>query len=148
MMIGSGLLRCIHELLAPGCTILELGSGEGTALLARDYHMVSVEHDPFWVGKYDSHYIYAPIIDGWYDTIMLQAQLPDTYHLLLLDGPPGYIGRTGFLDHLDLFDLTIPIIVDDVQRQVEKTILHRLEQITGRPAEMLEDGIKLFGVLA
>ena len=67
-------------------TILELGSGEGTTYqLSQFFNMISIEDQKEWVGKYDSDYIYAPLVPyrckhmidwvgdkytewGWYDT--------------------------------------------------------------------------------
>ena len=51
----------IRELLPGGKVILELGSGEGTAELAKYYRMYSIENQKEWINKYDSTYIYAPI---------------------------------------------------------------------------------------
>ena len=87
--------------LPPGRTILELGSGAGTALLARRWTVYSVEHDSRFVGRYDSTYIEAPIVNGWYDADILRTALPSGYDLLLVDGPPAHIGRRGLIDHLE-----------------------------------------------
>jgi len=91
--ISAHLHNFIGATLPMGSTILELGSGRGTALLASHYGMHSVEHDLRFVGLYDSSYIHAPIRNGWYDTDVLRGELPDRYDLILVDGPPGKIGR-------------------------------------------------------
>jgi len=52
--------------------ILELGSGEATGLLSETYTMYSVEDKEIWVGKYNSNYIYAPLVNGWYDVEILK----------------------------------------------------------------------------
>lgn len=148
MKIGPALLNRIHSLLPPRKTILELGSGEGTGLLAQRYRMFSVEHDPSWLHRYNSMYIHAPIVNGWYDVDRLTIHLPRCYHLFLVDGPQGNIGRGGLLDHLDLFQWNVPIIVDDVHRKTEHYILTQLELHTKRKASIEMDGIKLFGVIA
>ena len=36
------------------------------------------------------------------------------YNCILVDGPPGYIGRDGFLHNLDNFNTNCLIIIDDV----------------------------------
>ena len=120
-MIGDNLYSLICETIPHGAVILELGSGEGTGKLAKYYTMHSIEHDPTFVDKYDSHYIYAPLKDGWYCRPMVEAQLPDRYDALLIDGPPGEL-RIGILNHLDLFDLSVPIFVDDINRQAENIV--------------------------
>ncbi len=119
----------IHEHLAPGSTILEFGSGAGTGVLSERYRMFSVENDPAWVGKYDSTYIHAPIVGGrgpircgmgrrwgWYDTDILRCEMPSEYDMILVDGPPGYIGRGGFLTNIHLFRRDVPILLDDTNR--------------------------------
>lgn len=99
---------------------MELGSGPASELLALDYEVCSVEHDKKYVGMIDTvEYIYAPIVDGWYDL----ESVPE-YDLLLVDGPPGRIGRSGILDNLYLFDLSKPVIVDDTHRKEEQKIAH------------------------
>lgn len=125
-MLGPNILALIHETVPPGATILELGSGEGTGVLAQTYTMYSVEHDPAFLNKYDSHYIYAPISDGWYCPDMLRGKLPTRYDALIIDGPPGTIGRAGLLNHLDLFNWDCHIFIDDTNRKEEAVIYMRL----------------------
>jgi len=104
--ISGKLHRWVLENVPKRSTILELGSGDGTAVLAKDYTMVSVEHNERFVGKYSgTSYIHAPIrkytddTSGvsyrWYDVEVLKQELPEEYDLLLVDGPPGDIGRGG-----------------------------------------------------
>jgi hypothetical protein len=132
--IGPNLFAKIRELLPDGGTILELGSGDGTGLLAEHYTMFSVEHDLAFVGRHDSTYVHAPITNGWYTIDAIKEGAPDRYDLLLVDGPPGTIGRLGMLDHLDLFDLGVHIIVDDINRMPEYQLLTALVSATGRSA--------------
>jgi len=130
--ISSECAEKIGEVYPFG-TILELGSGEGTKFLSRFYDVYSIEHDENYVGKYDSTYIYAPIVNGWYDVSRLQ-DLPN-YGLLLIDGPPATIKadiRLKFLDHVDLFNLDAIIVLDDVQRAAEMKLADVLSEITGR----------------
>ena len=116
--LGPEALKFIQYNLAKGATILELGSGKGTAVLAQRYHMHSIEHDPTYLGLHDSNYIYAPLRAGWYCSHMLYGRIPN-YDLLLVDGPPsgaGPYGRAQMIAHIKLFDLTKPVIIDDVNR--------------------------------
>ena len=39
------------------------------------YSVFSIEHDQSWIGKYNTHYIYAPIKNGWYDIEILKREL-------------------------------------------------------------------------
>lgn len=122
---GSGitlsLFSWIINNLPVGKHILELGSGDvSTPKLAQHYKLTSVESKPEFVNKYQSHYIYAPLVDGWYDTNILKAHLPESYDLILVDGPTGSEARTGFLKHIDLFKLNVPIVIDDTWRAPER----------------------------
>ncbi len=98
--------------------VVELGSGTGTAELVRCFGRVhTVEHDPAWLNKVEgAHYIHAPIVGDWYDPAALR--LPNRYDCLIVDGPPGSIGRGGLVWNLDRF-LDVPTVVDDVHRRVE-----------------------------
>ena len=115
----ESLREWIRANLDPGSTILELGSGAGTDHLAEQYQMWSVEHDPFFVGRYRSKYIHAKIKNGWYSKRTLEQELPRDYDLILVDGPPGSIGRAPFAENLDLFNTDVPIVFDDTHRRAE-----------------------------
>lgn len=148
--ISQQLFDWLSDALPEKATILELGSGPGTQQLARRFRMVSVEHDPDFVGLYDSTYIYAPIVNGWYDASIIDealSQLALQYDLLLVDGPPKRIGRAGILQNLGLFSLTKPIVLDDVHRDPERQLLDDLARHTGRQHKIFSDGVKSFGVL-
>lgn len=145
------LLARIHNLLEePGQTILELGSSKRTAILAKDYQMVSVEHDANWLNLYDAYYIHAPLIGGWYDTVILHRELPGIpYDLLLIGGPLGQIERSKILQHLNLFRLDVPIIVDDTHRPQEYLLIQCLAARLGLQYEIIRETKtqKSFGVI-
>ena len=148
--ISKQLFDWLLNSLPEKSTILELGSGSGTQQLAKHFRMVSVEHDPDFVGLHDSTYIYAPIVDGWYDAAIIGttlSRLSVRHDLLLVDGPPKKIGRSGILQHLDLFDLTKPIVLDDVDRAPEKNLLEILAERVGRKYKIFSDGAKSFGII-
>lgn len=134
--IAPEVYNWIRKNIKNGSTILELGSGTGTSELSKYYKMHSIEHDENFVGKYDSTYIHAPIkqYDGyrWYDVDILEEKLPIEYDLLLIDGPPGGIGRIGVVHNIDLFNTDIPIIVDDTNRKPESDLFHKLKNILGK----------------
>lgn len=133
----------IFDTLPRGSTILELGSGAVTGKLAALYTMYSVEHSKKWLNKYDTTYIYAPIkkypipkFDGqnqWYHYTVLQKELPKSYDLILIDGPPGNIGRGGFYKYLDLFDTSVPMVFDDVDRTPEAKLINIVASKLNRP---------------
>ena len=117
--IGEAVYNWIVENIPAGSIIIELGSGSGSHELGKLYRIFCVEHDLKYVGLYDNiNYIYAPILDGWYDPQFI-ALLPNSAALLIIDAPPAVIGRGGFLKYSDLFNTDIPILVDDTNRAEE-----------------------------
>ena len=154
--ISEEMYYYIQGLLPEGSTILEFGSGEGTRELARQYKMISIEHDYNWVGEYDSKYYYAPLVDGWYDVTVVSAAATEDFDLLLIDGPPAHHpriekARKGFWKNIDLFRPYIdnkPIIVDDVQRPNDAANLVLIAKTLKREFELVDcaDG-KQFGVI-
>lgn len=130
--IGLNLFNWILDNIPHGSTILELGSGTGTHELGKIYNTHCIEDNKDWVNKFPNlTYHYSPIKEGWYDREWL-GNLPKDYSLLIFDGPRGDIGRTKVLENLDLFNLKIPIIIDDTHREVELRIANKLIEITGK----------------
>lgn len=120
--ISKELFDWILSNLSKGSTILELGSGSGTKELVKFYNVYSVEHDIKWVDLVpESTYIHAPLVDGWYDVEILKDKLPKEYDLLLIDGPIGE-SRINIINHYDMFNKNIPIIIDDTNRENDKNM--------------------------
>ncbi len=120
--VRQSMIDWITASIPLGRTILELGSGDGTTMeLCGLYRLFSVEHDLNWMGKYPSHYIYAPLEDGWYDRSSLGA-LPDVYDLLIIDGPPKE-SREGVVKFFDWFRRDAVVVIDDVERGPERRVI-------------------------
>ena len=146
--IGSVLFDWIHENLPKGSTILEFGSGAGSALLAQDYNVCSVEHDLAWVAKYPTvKYVYAPIVDGWYAETLF-SHIPKSYDLILVDGPPGNIGRSEIIHHFDKLNPDVTVIFDDTDRVAESNLASEFSRRyrSGMPGTTVQDGGKSFTV--
>ena len=125
--LGINVFRWILKNIPRDSTVLEFGSGNGSLELSRFYNVYSVEQNEAWVNKHQGvNYIYAPIQEKsrFYDVSFLPA-LPDSYDLLILDGPTGY-DRDGIFPYLDDLNTNVPIIVDDTQRQKEATFALKL----------------------
>jgi hypothetical protein len=122
--------------------VLELGSGSGTGGLVAFYnHVTTIEHDPNYLDRVEgARYIYAPIVNGWYDTNMLRNLPP--HDVILVDGPPGSIGRHGFLDNIHLFNNNAPILVDDCHRPDEYDLARKIAHLRKVPLQItqLTDG--------
>ncbi len=138
--ITEAMCDYIREVLPENSTILELGSGYGTAQLARHYKMISVEHDLEFVGKYNSKYIHAPLKEHkaianhegtiWYDADILRPQLEGLeYDLLLVDGPIKW--RSGFFKYKALFNLNTFMIFDDFERDIERKVVNSIASHLG-----------------
>ena len=158
--IDEELFSYIKKILPGGKTILELGSGDGTAELCRHYKVYSIEDDNKWLNKHHSNYIHAPLKkhkpvsklpgDKWYDADILRKELPKIrYDLLLIDGPSRInASRAGFIKYRDLFNLNVPIIFDDVNRLGDWDIAIKLAGILKRPLTIHNYGKrKYFGVI-
>lgn len=156
--IQESCYNFIRKILPEGSKILELGSGIGTYHLSKHYTMYSIENYIEWVDKYESEYIHAPIKYytteytapdlpgehskpqiGWYDTFFLEGKMPESYDLILVDGPNGTYGRGGFLKHMDLFNTNVPIIFDDVNREPELALMKAVSEKLNRPYNFVDN---------
>ncbi len=147
--VSKELFDFIRLILPEGKVLLELGSGWGSGQFSEHYTVYSIKHDRKWLGKYNTNYIYAPIRGRWYDPVILKEKLPDNYDLILVDGPPGPIGRHGFCTYLDLFKTDLPIIFDDVHRKAEYSLMIRVGQKLQRDVTIFNPGPrrKKFGII-
>lgn len=148
--------KFINQILESGKTILELGSGMGTELLSENYNMISIEENSNFIDRHPSTYIHAPLkklghkllekynpATSWYDPEIIDKELngkqPKKYHLILVDGPAEGGGRGGFYEYLHLFDTSLPIVFDDIEREDDKRIFDMVVEKLGRPIKILED---------
>lgn len=136
--ISEECYKWIEENLPEGSTILELGSGNGTKELTKKWKVYSIENNPDWVGvAKDSNYIHAPLVKypelpyEWYDIEVVGNNIPEKYDLILVDAPTGH-GRWGFIHFIDLFNVDVPIIVDDTHREEERRVATKIGAITGK----------------
>ncbi|HCX21795.1 MAG TPA: hypothetical protein DHN29_07760 [Cytophagales bacterium] len=89
----------IFDNLAEGSKILEFGSGLGTIELTKKYQVTSVESKSQWLYlAEDSTYIYAPLVNDWYDWDALELLTDQTFDLILIDGPFDLEKRIGVFD--------------------------------------------------
>lgn len=123
---GSGIslqaYLWIRRNVERGGSILELGGGlVSTRLLHKRFRLFTIESDTRYLNLFSSTYIFAPLDDsGWYDrTAIDRAKLSPMVDLLIVDGPPGHVGRQGIIQ----FHYCLPkakfILIDDTDRQAE-----------------------------
>ena len=152
--IGPLTLNWIIKNFPPPATILELGSGDGTVLLAEaGYQVWTVEDHPDWQNKHkrkDIRYINVPPVrlGKWYDEQLLSIRLkPITYDILLVDGPRGSDSRVKFEENTHLFDENALWIIDDMHRDKEASMAIRLSKEFGKQLIPIQDGKKAAGAL-
>jgi hypothetical protein len=137
--IPKELFNHITNILPKGKTILELGSGKATQEFSHyGYKMFSVEHNPFWLNRYYTNYIYAPLVNNWYDLSNLNKILKSEYDLLLIDGPDSNY-RFLFLNYLDNFNLNIPIVLDNCDYPTVNYLARELSFVLNRPIKKITD---------
>ena len=134
-MLPKEAFDWIKSNIAIGSRILEFGSGDGSKILSELYELISIEHDKTWLNKGSGRYIHSKIIEnpsstefsqkGWYDYEKI-TDLPPSVELIIVDGPPGEIGRAGILEFLEDLPFTKWILVDDTDRCDEKALVEKL----------------------
>lgn len=128
----------IENNIEAGSKLLEFGSGHGSNRLTARFELWSVEHDEDWLEITESNYIHAPIVPnevstregeiGWYDPERFDL-FPPRVSLIIIDGPPGHIGRSGILAYLDILPQTDYLLIDDVDREPEKSLCTNILKI-------------------
>lgn len=127
--------------VAAGLTVVEFGSGHGSQILADRFRLISFEHDEEWLGVTSSNYIHASIQSnhysdlegetGWYEVKTVVDNWPEKVACVIIDGPPGAIGRAGIFSIIHLLSKVPIILVDDVDRPQElklsKTLAEQLD---------------------
>lgn len=129
----DGVLEAVFQLTTQQSSILEFGSGFGSKLISDHRTITCVEHNEKFVGQFDGvNYIHAPLVPirplgafedtQWYDSEKITACLPDEIDMIIIDGPPQNIGRSGILHNLDTFSRTPLWIIDDVHREEDQRL--------------------------
>ena len=156
----NALFDFILETLPKGKTILELGSGEGTAKLVEHYKVYSIENYEPILDIYHNNYIYVPLVpftdpnhpqsNMCYDPEILKEKLPPSYDLILVDGPAGWYGRGGFDFYIDLFRKDVPIVFDDVNRSRDFMVMDSVAKKLDRNYRAFDTESKktLFGCIS
>lgn len=123
---GSGIslqtYLWIRRNIERGGSIVELGGGlVSTRLLHKRFRLFTIESDTKYLNLFNSTYIHAPIDEsGWFNQAAItEAGLPLEMDLLIVDGPPGHVGRQGIIQFHNCLPKVKFILVDDTDRQPE-----------------------------
>ena len=120
----------------------------GTIELSKFYNVHTVEHDEKWLNKTDKvKYIFAPLVDEWYDVEILKKELPKQYDLLIIDGPI-HEKRLNILHNLTLFDFTGIIIIDDTNREGDYTMSLKISEVYNKKITRIKNEEKEFTILS
>ena len=140
-MLPEEAILYVLEHYKKGATVVEFGSGHGSEKLAEHVKLFSFEHDEDWLGLTSSTYIHAPIElnehatnagqSGWYDASIVLKHWPEKVDLVIVDGPPGFIGRFGIMSIQDKLKKVESIIIDDVDRPDELLLAEELSKSLG-----------------
>jgi predicted O-methyltransferase YrrM len=146
---AAGRLVSLIAQERPRC-IVELGSGSSTVLLAQtiaamdiEASVVSIEHDPSFVEVINRHLqsidsagvasvVHVPIAEdggaaAWYSTSEIEAFLPSSIDLLVVDGPPDVRGSGARARALPFLGSRLGagslVFVDDTDRSSERRMI-------------------------
>lgn len=138
LQAGVSLCQALSKLLLPGMRTLECGSGLTTYLfLAFGCKHTALEHLPQ----------YAPDLPGIVQICSIRGKPPwyawkpprTPFDLILIDGPPGKIGRSGILSRLP--NLTHPgtvVLVDDTDRENDAALANQIAEKLHKPMRVVE----------
>lgn len=133
--------------LKPGLRTLELGSGLSTQLfLDAGCDHTAVEHDAGWIDRLAGVFPdctrvvqHAPLTGSppWYNW----SPQGERFDLILIDGPPGEIGRDGVLGVLPqlVHERTI-LVIDDVLRPDDRLLAAKIHELRGGPMQTSTSG--------
>ena len=150
--IPPPVLAWCHANLPKNAKVLELGSGLGTRELAKHFAVTSVEHDRRFLNAWDSNYIHAPLVDGYYQRDAMEQALESEYAAIIIDGPPAFErsnrrSRLGFLKYLKLVRGRPAIVVDDIHRAWDLFNFILIALYCRRRPALIRSGAKISGVL-
>lgn len=146
--ISSELLDWLIKNAAKNSTILEFGSGTGTIELCKFFKVYSVEQSGHYLNlAKESNYIHAPLVNNWYDPEKVFNNLPESYDIIIVDGPAGAQSRYGIDKYWDKLNTNIPIIFDDTHRESDRNHAINVSKLLNKEYEEFFGHEKNFIVL-
>jgi precorrin-6B methylase 2 len=115
----NSMFDWLNDNLPNGSKILEFGSGTGTIELTKSFDVTSIEDNEEWLYlAQDSTYIYAPLVNDWYDWQALEILQDETFEAIIIDGPYNTADRIHLIDWINVypnvFNQARFVVVDDV----------------------------------
>jgi len=92
---------------------VEFGSGDiSTPFLNNFYDLICIEENQDWMNKYSGvKYIYASIIDGWFEHNTVRRCIPNDYDFIIVDAPCDVNWRANISMFWSIFKRKKPIII-------------------------------------
>ena len=117
----DSMFEWLNDNLPNGSKILEFGSGTGTIELTKSFEVTSIEENEQWLYLApDSTYIYAPLVNHWYDWQALEILQDETFEAIIVDGPSGgkvMANRVHLIDWINaypnVFNQSRFVVIDD-----------------------------------
>jgi hypothetical protein len=130
----DSLFVWLNHNLPTGSKILEFGSGIGTIELTKNFEVTSVEHNEEWLYLApNSTYIYAPLVNNWYDWQALEILHNETFEGIIIDGPIGLKNRVHLIDwmlaHPQVFNQVRFVIIDDANQMDNLPMIKLFKQL-------------------
>lgn len=125
--IGAEVHAWVEQHAGDGL-VLELGGGNGSPHLhAVVKNCITIESEPTWADMLDERgvrYLYAPLVDGWYELTEELTELLRTADIVIIDGPVGSL-RPNCEQHLHHMKPGCYVLFDDTHRNHNLDIVRR-----------------------
>lgn len=128
---SSSLEETFVKKIPEGAKVLQFGTSEKSAWLARHYALCTIESKIEEINEHDGEYVFAPITNGWYNRDELAKFAPSDFDCILINKG---VHQSGILKHLDFIPKHVPIFV-----QSDKEFAVRLLHAINRAPDTVED---------
>jgi len=152
---SDALISFVRSKVSLGGFILEFGSGDGsTRRLCEDYNLFSIEHNNEYLWRYQTNYIHAGLVNGWYNPLDIKRYMSYNnvtfpFDLFLIDGPVGGENRRNMLkgENVGLFDFSGSwVVCDDTHRSDDLFLFNGLASMFDHTDYVLYDHFGAFKV--
>lgn len=125
--IGAAVHEWVQQHAGDGL-VVELGGGNGSPHLHSVVsNCITIESEPKWADMLDERgvrYLYAPLVDGWYELTEELTELLHTADIVIIDGPVGHL-RPNCEQHLHHIKPGCYVLFDDTHRTENLNMVQR-----------------------